>query len=397
MASSFGPWATAVDAGLDPRLSSFWRQRLARLPALRSGSDSALKKIPLAVAALLLLALPLVRTAPAGADEPNKPRPKLFADGTRQSKEEAAIARGLKWLASQQQEDGSWKFQPKQSAVQHDAAATALGVLPFLGAGVKPPANNDRKFSGNVERALDYLIKQQTKDGDWGGFSYTWALATLAMAEAYGLSGDEKYGKSAQRGVEFIVKAQGSDGAWGYSPGVERGDTSNTGWQIQALYSAKKAGLKVPDVVLAKAEKYLTGVMSADGGGYAYTSRGTPTPAMTASGLFSRALIGGDDVKKALDAGIPTVKKDRPDGSNFYRAYYATQMMHHRGGDDWKTDWHPKVREILLGLQVGTQGETRGSWEPDKGPMGTGAGRLGCTSLALLMLEVDYKYLNVMK
>src|SRR5262249_20893784 len=146
--------------------------------------------------------------------------------------------------------DGSWKLEGKQSGV-YDPAATALGVLPFLGAGVKPPAENSRKYSSNVERALNYLTKRQSRDGSWGEISYTRALATLAMAEAYGLTGDEKYGKSAQLGVDFIVKAQSKDGAWSYQPGVERGDTSNVGWHIQALYAAKTAGLKVPDDALA--------------------------------------------------------------------------------------------------------------------------------------------------
>ena len=244
---------------------------------------------------------------------------------------------------------------------------------------------------------MEFLIKQQKKDGDWGGYSYTWALATLAMAEAYGLTGDEKYGKSAQRGVDFIVKAQGKDGAWSYGPRLGSGDTSNTGWQIQALYAAKKAGLKVPAEAFAKAEKYLVSAMSEDGSSYGYAGRGPGQPAMTASGLFSRALIGGIAVKKALDSGIPTLKRHRNDLINYYYAYYATQVMHHRGGDDWKSDWKPKIGEILVGLQVMEPGDKAGSWNPDKAPMGNGAGRLGCTSLALLTLEVDFQFLNVMK
>ena len=31
MTNPYGPWATAIDAGRNPQLSSFWRQRLTML------------------------------------------------------------------------------------------------------------------------------------------------------------------------------------------------------------------------------------------------------------------------------------------------------------------------------------------------------------------------------
>jgi hypothetical protein len=352
----------------------------------------------LGVAAVLLLALPLIRTDSAGADEPDAKQQKRLTEVSDQSKDEAAIARGLNWLASQQKEDGSWEFERPQPS--WGPAATALGVLPFLGAGVNPPAKNDRKYSSVVERALGYLLKEQKKTPDWGGYSYTIALCTLAMAEAYALTGDENYGKSAQKGVDLIVAAQTPDGGWSYHAPTTRGDTSNTGWTIQALYSAKKAGLKVPDEVLTKAEKYLISVMLKDGVGYGYTSNeGPPRPTMTASGLFSRALIGGEKKEQALKDAIPTVMKQRPEANaiNYYHVYYATMMMHHRGGDDWTKYWYPKVRDVLLGLQTVEKGDKEGSWDADKAPMGIATGRLGCTSLAVLSLEANFKYLRVMR
>ncbi len=34
MQTSYGPWATKIDVGNNPRLSAFWRRRLTRLPGL---------------------------------------------------------------------------------------------------------------------------------------------------------------------------------------------------------------------------------------------------------------------------------------------------------------------------------------------------------------------------
>jgi hypothetical protein len=39
MTNLYGPWATAIDAGRNPRLSAFWRQRLTMLVAFLSAPE----------------------------------------------------------------------------------------------------------------------------------------------------------------------------------------------------------------------------------------------------------------------------------------------------------------------------------------------------------------------
>ena len=64
---------------------------------------------------------------------------------------------------------------------------------------------------------------------------YSHGLATLALSEAYGLTGDKQVGQAAQKGIDFIIAAQNkTDGGWRYNPG-DAGDTSAFGWQISAL------------------------------------------------------------------------------------------------------------------------------------------------------------------
>ena len=64
---------------------------------------------------------------------------------------------------------------------------------------------------------------------------YSHGLATIALCEAYGLSGDKQAGVAAQRAVNFILTAQNpNDGGWRYNP-KDPGDTSVVGWQLMAL------------------------------------------------------------------------------------------------------------------------------------------------------------------
>ncbi len=78
---------------------------------------------------------------------------------------------------------------------------------------------------------------------------------------------------------------------------------------------------------------------------------------------------------------------------NMYYNYYATQVMHHYGGEQW-TKWNTEMRDFLVATQS-TDGHEYGSWFfPDGVDMGGGnAGRLYYTSLAAMTLEVYYRHM----
>ncbi len=160
--------------------------------------------------------------------------------GTKES--EAAVTRGLQWLARHQMPDGRWmlddpRFKDKGSA--NDIAGTAFGLLPLLGAGKTHKAAKDNPYDKPIEKALLFLIKKQDKrTGNFGGGMYSHGLATIAMCEAYGLSQDPNLRRPAQMAINYIVQAQHDGGGWRYSPG-QAGDTSVVGWQVMALKSAR--------------------------------------------------------------------------------------------------------------------------------------------------------------
>jgi hypothetical protein len=167
------------------------------------------------------------------------------------------------------------------------------------------------------------------------------------------------------------------------------------GWEVMALKSGQMAGLEVPSRTLAGATKWLDSVASPDGGGYGYTSPADGPSAMTAVGLLCREYLGWGPRNPGLQAGVSKLKMLPPkDANTLYYTYYATQVMHHMGGEAWEF-WNPKVRDYLIARQ--DRGTTRphqlGSWDPKPDAHGSAGGRVMVTSLAILTLEVYYRHL----
>ena len=89
----------------------------------------------------------------------------------------------------------------------------------------------------------------------------------------------------------------------------------------------------------------------------------------------------------SLIAARPIDWNDR----DVYYWYYATQVLHHLGGDDWD-DWNRVMRQALPEHQT-REGSERGSWSPLSDRWGPHGGRLYVTCLSLYMLEVYYRHL----
>jgi hypothetical protein len=317
----------------------------------------------------------------------------------------------LLWLARHQAADGSWSMHDYtkqckdntctgQSDISSDAGATALGLLPFLGAGQSHKTRGP--YQENARKGIHWLIQHQQPDGNLAKGSnqmmYGHGLATIALTEAYGLTADKNVGMAAQNAVSFIIAAQNPhDGGWRYNP-KDPGDTCVLGWQLTALRSAQMAGLDIGQDALANARKFLDSVAIRDGTEYGYQPGTGPSSTMTAVGLLGRQYLGAKPTSTMLTGGTKYLMKNVPDEAlrNVYYWYYGTQVVHNMGGTEWDT-WNRKIHEILVRTQIRDDSCAAGSWDPAKDAWGRRGGRLMETSLSALTLEVYYRYLSIFK
>jgi hypothetical protein len=321
------------------------------------------------------------------------------------SESEAAVTAALEWLKRHQGASGSWSLNGFSAAgdcngrcgspgVESDTSATALALLPFLGAG-QTHLRGD--YTVTVARGLGALMDMQGSDGDLrgrgSGNMYAHGQATIALCEAYALTQAEKLREPAQRAVNFIVAAQHEAGGWRYRPG-EPGDLSVVGWQMMALRSAQMAYLEVPQDTFLKATRFLNSVQQGTSTGlYCYMPKSGPSHVMTAEGLLCRQYSGWRRNHPVLVNGVAWLEANQlpqKDRANMYFWYYGTQVMHHMGGETWEK-WNGALRDLLISLQA-TSGHEAGSWAPLGGHDSQG-GRLYTTALAACTLEVYYRHL----
>jgi len=342
--------------------------------------------------------------------------------GTKESEE--AVLAGLRWLAAHQRSDGCWSLNEYWKDVpgcdchsdfekeldDSDTAGTAFGVLPMLGAGITHNGGPEepRELIGYRKRVFSgiaYLTgNQDRKSGNLGGNMYSHALGTMALCEAYALSGDERLKVPAQLAVKYMTEAQHKEGGWRYSP-KQPGDMSVTAWVFLAIRSAQLAGLPIGRSALTRAERFVdscaVGPEDAKLSRYAYQPS-TPEKkqpeklSLSGAGLLTRQYLGWKKDDPQLIAGCRYLAQHLPpesgsDLGQVYYYHYATQVLHHMEGPEFDL-WNHRMREHLIRTQE-KEGHKAGSWNPKGTDWGSRGGRVYATGMALLTLEVYYRHL----
>jgi hypothetical protein len=360
-------------------------------------------------------------------------------NGQPSSKTEAAIELGLEFLARAQLDDGHWEFAhlgadaeaaDSPPIIRADAAATGLALLSFLGAGYD---HFDDRYQHVVERGLDYLIRSQSPSGEIfpeGGQAvgqvtrfYSHGIASLALCEAYGMTGDPQLRTPAQAALDYLAVTQHAErGGWRYDAGASA-DLSVTGWQLLALRSGELAGLQVRPQAY-QGIRYLLEQCREEGGQRALfryhpwaspddtrTRHGLqPGTVMTSVGLLVGLYLDGDRDDRRMRLGADHLLANLPQlgeagevapigtlGNpmrDTYYWYYATQVMFHMGGEYWAR-WNGALHPLLVQSQT-LGGPLAGSWDPAR-PLpdkwAAYGGRIYVTTLNLLSLEVTYRHL----
>jgi len=292
---------------------------------------------------------------------------------------EKAIERGLKFLISNQNKDGSWSsHDPEDRGASYAIAGTSLGLMAFMVEGHFPGFG---KYGKALDRAKDYLLKR-AKDSPTGAMGvkmYEIGLFTIAMSELWGMTSDPKDNKEIQKAlervVEIILRSQNPLGGWRYAPRPDAGqDTSVTATVFVSLASAREAGVLVPAETIERVTGYLRDqAFDERRGGFGYQGKGY-TIACTAGGVYSAQLAGNRDtewVAAALNSleNDPKMFSRKDNGHFYYSHYYAMQAMV-QAGEERYAKWYPRIRDSLISLQ-----QPNGSWQekeqdyPHKTPM----------------------------
>lgn len=379
----------------------------------------------------LPLALSLLAVVPS---PPPTPVPFHAPQALPQRKREAvddAIDRGLEFLRTAQNRDGSWgnaagvpwaaqggfgrPANPQQS--NGDLAITSLAVMAFLSAGHVP---GEGHYGAVVERGIEWVLGEQQADGklvprNLPTEMYHHGICTLMLAEVVGLTRQdtaERLRVALEKAVKVILagqrkgdgRGQGSyAGGWRYAviPNGQFGgdaDLSVTGWQLMALRAAKNVGCDVPVERIKAAVDYVLRSVDqrSNSGGFCYQPGGSVTVPCTGVGVLCLELSGKEYhlCDQALKGGV-YLQSDRNqlrsgDAHLYYGVYYVSQAMFQLGGNYWES-YRPKLHRLLL---RDVQPNPNGGWVGGSGGE-AGYGSSYSTSMAILALTVEYRYLPI--
>jgi hypothetical protein len=322
--------------------------------------------------------LPLVRAATA-ADAPSANDPELPPAA------QVAIAKGLVWLAAQQESDGS--FGGKSHYGRH-VAITGLAGLAFLSEGSVPGRG---PYGPAIEGCVRFVLDNRSEGGLLAaetshGPMYGHGFATLFLAEVYGMTRDERTGEALRKAVRLIVATQNDEGGWRYQPVRADADLSVSICEIMALRAARNVGIFVEKTTIDKAVDYVKKSQNPDGGFRYMLNTSGSAFARSAAGVAALQYAGiyqGEEIER----GLEYVMRFRPPVEEqvahyFYGHYYAAQAMFLAGEPRWR-EWFPAIRDELVSQQT-----EEGSWQ---GQAGTEYG----TAMALIILQMPNRLLPI--
>jgi len=337
----------------------------------------------LAVTAICMVAVPIranAQSAPAGEQESYE-----FEEVTPEL--EAAVKKGLVYLAKQQNEDGS--FSSERYGGAH-VGVTAICCLAFMANGELPGRG---EYGHVIEKGLDYILANAQESGIIAsenvshGPMYGHGFATLFLGELYGMTKDPDVRNALVKAVRLIVKSQNAEGGWRYQPIPFDADLSVTICQIKALRSARQAGIDVPKETIEKAIQYVKDCHNPYDGGFRYMvgggSSAFPRSAAGVASLYYAGVYESD----VIDEGLTYLEQQIASGNDrsghkFYGHYYCAQAMFIAGGKHWAT-YFPYVRDYLIQEQVAD-----GSWESVHGDQ-------YATGMSLIILQMPYRLLPI--
>ncbi len=300
-----------------------------------------------------------------------------------------AMERGLQFLLSTQNPDGSWSNPEGDFKM----AATSLGLMAFMVKGHFPGFG---RHAAALDRAKEFLLKHDKESPTgYAGAMYEHGLYTLALSELWGMTANKEDNKKIQvaleRAVQVILRAQSPLGGWRYHARPDCGqDTSVTAMVFVSLASARQAGVLVPTETIDRVVGYLRDqVWNEQTGGFGYQGNTGTTLACTAGGAYAAQLCGMRETEW-VQASIrqlensPKIFNQEELGYYFYTHYYAIQAMV-QAGEEHYSKWYPQIRDALISIQ-----QPDGSWREGKSKSYPHP-----TPMAIIILGTPHRYIPI--
>ncbi len=316
----------------------------------------------------------------------------------RQSEVDRAIARALVYISANQAPEGFWKTD----AWGESTAITSLAVMAFLAAGY---VSDEGPYGEQISRGVRWVISQQQPNGmlirktQSHGPMYDHGICSLMLGEVCGMFGSADSAlvrRALEKAIRLILDAQAVEkfdrhqGGWRYQIDSRDSDLSVTGWQVLALRAAKDIGADVPVEAIDRAVNYVRMCADKKQHGFAYQPGNSPTPTLTGCGITCLEVCGEHHSAEAL-AGAkwllthPLIERS----AYFYYGVYYTGVGLSKIGGEAASQNYQHLRDTLLPIQ-----QSDGAWNPQHGSEKQ-AGRIYSTSLAVLALAVEYRYLPI--
>lgn len=351
----------------------------------------------------------LLRAAAAGA--PLLSAPRLLSGQEFEEmppRQVQTIRRGLRWLAKNQ-------FSSGAVGTTCQVAFTSIAGLAWMADGSTPyrgeyalPLRQALKFILRNCGRTSGFINEAAGRGVGGSGMHGHGYATWFLAELYGMCGDmidlgdESVKERLQKAIAIIEQSQDPNGGWTYEPQPYGHEGSVTITQVQAMRSARNAGLSVKKETIRKGIDYIRRSTNEDGTiMYSLGGHRGGTYALTAAGMCVFSMYGvydSPEVKRCLKALQEFLYDQRGTGGrrrrgsrhDFYAHLYAGQacfFLRNRVPELW-TIGYRKIRDELIDGQV-DEGDGTGYWPND------GYGGAFGTACACLVLQIPYRYLPI--
>ena len=276
---------------------------------------------------------------------------------------------------------------------------TSLAGMALLANGNSPTRG---RYATQVKRCTQFLVGCSNKSGlltgagqDAGQPMHGHGFALMYLASVYGMQGPgslrDRAAEAVRKGINLTSTSQSPAGGWTYIPGAgDEGSVTVT--QVQALRAAHNSGFSVPRGTIENAVRYIERCSTPEGGiRYSLRSGGAarlPISAAAVATLYNAGEYDSPIAERCLEYVTNQFRASkewtRGGGHTFYCHLYASQGFYMSGDEMWD-EYFPETSAHLLEMQ----NKEDGAWNGDH------IGKTYGTAIALIILQLPYKYLPV--